>query len=107
MRYYDMYPPYVPVAQRRAKAEQKLKQLRKKNPNIKPVIIEGRTLATTWWGKSWDKNLERYADYNYRLERGRSYRPPPISGRFTDTFRKHYRLGTGQQRPALQDHHQG
>jgi uncharacterized Zn finger protein len=73
MRYYDMYPPYVPVAQRRAKAEQKLKQLRKKNPNIKPVMIEGRTLATTWWGKSWNSNLERYADYSNRIGRGRSY----------------------------------
>ena len=73
MRYYDMYPPYVPVAQRRAKAERKLKQLRKKNPNIKPVIVEGRTLATTWWGKSWNSNLERYADYDNRIGRGRSY----------------------------------
>lgn len=73
MRYYDMYPPYVPVAQRRAKAERKLQQLRKKNPNIKPVIIEGRTLATTWWGKSWNSNLERYADYSNRIGRGRSY----------------------------------
>ncbi len=73
MRYYDEYPPYVPVAERRAKAERKIKQLRKKNPKIKPVFIEGRALATTWWGKSWNKNLERYADYNYRLERGRSY----------------------------------
>ncbi len=70
---YDMYPPYVPVAKRRANAERKIRQLRKKNPKIKPVIIEGRALATTWWGKSWNKNLERYADYNYRLERGRSY----------------------------------
>lgn len=73
MQDYDMYPPYVPVAERRAKAERKIKQLRKKNPHIKPVIIEGRALATSWWGKSWNKNLERYADYNYRLERGRSY----------------------------------
>ena len=73
MQDYDMYPPYVSVAERRAKAEQKIRQLRKKNPKIKPVIIEGRALATTWWGKSWNQNLERYADYNYRLERGRSY----------------------------------
>ncbi len=73
MRYYDMYPPYVPVVERRAKAERKLQQLRKKNPNIKPVIIEGRTLAKTWWGKSWNSNLERYADYSNRIGRGRSY----------------------------------
>ena len=73
MQDYDMYPPYVPVAERRAKAERKIRQLRKKNPKIKPVIIEGRTLATTWWGQSWNKNLERYADYSNRISRGRSY----------------------------------
>jgi uncharacterized Zn finger protein len=37
------------------------------------VILEGRSLATTWWGKSWNTNLERYADYTNRIERGRSY----------------------------------
>ena len=74
MRYYDdYYPPYVPVAERRAKAEKKLQQMRKKQPGIKPVIITGNSLATTWWGKSWNSNLERYADYSNRIGRGRSY----------------------------------
>ena len=74
MRYYDdYYPPYVPVAERRAKAEKKLQQLRKKQPDIKPVIIAGNSLAMTWWGKSWNSNLERYADYSNRIDRGRSY----------------------------------
>ena len=73
MRYDDYYPPYVPVAERRAKAEKKLQQLRKKHPYIKPVIIAGKSLATTWWGKSWNSNLERYADYRNRIDRGRSY----------------------------------
>jgi len=27
----------------------------------------------TWWGKSWNLNLERYADYSNRIGRGRSY----------------------------------
>ena len=72
MAYFD-YPEYVPVRVRRAKAEKKLRQLRKKNPRITPVSVEGRSLATTWWGKSWNKNLERYADYHNRIERGRSY----------------------------------
>ena len=73
MRFYDGYPPYVPVGERRAKAEKKLQLLRKKHPNIKPVIIAGNALATTWWGKSWNSNLERYADYSNRIGRGRSY----------------------------------
>ena len=72
-RYYYGFPPYVSVAQKRAKAEKKLKALRKKNPGIAPVVIEGRSIASTWWGKSWNQNLERYADYSNRIGRGRSY----------------------------------
>ncbi len=72
MSYWN-YPRYVSVAEKKAKAEKKLKKLRKKMPDIKPVIIQGRTLARTWWGNSWNKNLERYADYSNRIGRGRSY----------------------------------
>jgi len=67
------YPRYVSVGEKKAKAAKKIKQLRKKNPDIRPVIIEGRAIATTWWGKSWNVNLERYADYKNRIGRGRSY----------------------------------
>lgn len=73
MRYYEAFPPYVPVAQRRAKAEKQLRQMQKKNPRLKPVILTGTSLASTWWGKSWNSNLERYADYSNRIGRGRSY----------------------------------
>jgi len=67
------YPKYVTVAEKKAKAEKKLKQLRKKMPGIEPVILAGNTLARTWWGKSWNRNLERYADYSNRIDRGKSY----------------------------------
>ena len=67
------YQPYVSVAQKKAKAKKKLAQLRKKNPDIQPVTIEGMALAKTWWGKAWNKNMESYADYAYRIDRGRSY----------------------------------
>ena len=70
---YWGYPRYVSVAEKKAKAAKKLKQLKKKMPDIKPVVIEGTALARTWWGKSWNKNLERYADYTNRIGRGRSY----------------------------------
>ncbi len=40
---------------------------------IAPVAIEGRTIARSFWGKSWCANLERYSDYENRLPRGRSY----------------------------------
>jgi uncharacterized Zn finger protein len=67
------YPKYVTAAEKKAKAEKKLKQLRKKMPGIEPVILDGSTLARTWWGKSWNRNLERYADYSNRIGRGKSY----------------------------------
>lgn len=70
---YWQFPKYVTVAERKRKAEKKLKQLMKKNPRINPVMIDGRAIATTWWGKSWNKNLERYADFENRIGRGRSY----------------------------------
>lgn len=70
---WDYYPPYVTVAEKKAKAAKKLKQLKKKNPDIKPILLEGRTIARTWWGKSWNRNLEQYADYSNRIGRGRSY----------------------------------
>ncbi len=67
------YKPYVSVAQKEAKAAKKLEQLRKKNPDIMPVILKDGSLAKTWWGKAWNRNLERYADYANRIGRGRSY----------------------------------
>ena len=73
MNYYEHYPQYVTVAEKKAKAEKKIKQLRKKNPDLRPVILQGRALARTWWGKAWNKNLESYADYSNRIGRGRSY----------------------------------
>src|SRR3990167_6012664 len=67
------FPKYVTVAEKKAKAEKKLRQLKKKMAGIAPVVLEGSALARTWWGKSWNKNLERYADYSNRIGRGKSY----------------------------------
>ncbi len=59
--------------QQQHSAEKQLAKLLKKDPNIQPVVIEGNKIAKTWWGASWCKNLERYADYENRIGRGRSY----------------------------------
>ena len=72
MSYFE-WPDYVSVAERRRQAERKLAQLRKKGATPAPVKIEGRAIATSFWGKSWCQNLERYSDYASRLPRGRSY----------------------------------
>jgi uncharacterized Zn finger protein len=72
MSYWDYYP-YVTVAEKREKAARSLEKLRNKNRDINPVILNGRTIAATWWGKAWNGNLERYADFSNRIGRGRSY----------------------------------
>lgn len=65
--------PYVSVAERRRKAARQLEKLKKKGHPVSAVVIEGRTIAKTFWGKSWCENLERYSDYANRLPRGRTY----------------------------------
>src|SRR5436853_7554552 len=73
MSYYFAWRPYVSVAEKRRRSERKLKKLKKKGQSVAPVRIEGRTIATSFWGQSWCANLERYSDYENRLPRGRSY----------------------------------
>lgn len=74
--YYDDYygfKPYVSVGARRAQAARELAKLRKKGRKTSPVVIEGRTIAETFWGAAWCDNLERYSDFANRLPRGRTY----------------------------------
>ena len=70
---YYGWKPYVSVAARKRKAEQAAKRMSKSGAPLSPVTIDGRTIAATFWGKSWCDNLERYSDYENRLPRGRTY----------------------------------
>src|SRR6202167_984613 len=65
--------PYVSVAERRQKAGREVEKRKKKGQVVSPVIVEGRTIVKTFWGKAWCENLERYSDYANRLPRGRTY----------------------------------
>lgn len=66
--------PYVPVAQRRARAAREMNKLAKKTGAVaSPVILDGRKIASTFWGKAWCDNLEAYSDFANRLPRGRTY----------------------------------
>jgi uncharacterized Zn finger protein len=67
------WKPYVSVAERRRKAAREMDKRRKQGHPISPVIIEGRTIVKTFWGKAWCDNLERYSDFANRLPRGRTY----------------------------------
>jgi len=65
--------PRKSVAARRADAARAIKDAARRGQTMSPVAVTGRTIAHTFWGKSWCDNLERYRDFAYRLERGRSY----------------------------------
>ena len=73
MGYYKRWPEYVPVVQRKALAAQATQVMEKQGKKVNPIIIKGRTIAKTFWGKAWCDNLEVYSDYSNRLPRGRSY----------------------------------
>ncbi len=61
------------AAERRARAAREAVRLSKRGGGLSPVVVEGRTIAQTFWGKAWCENLESYQDFAYRLPRGRSY----------------------------------
>ncbi|MDI9638165.1 SWIM zinc finger family protein [Kamptonema cortianum] len=57
----------------RKKQLKKVAALIKKGHVVNPIVIEGRVIAKTFWGKAWCKHLETYSDYENRLPRGRTY----------------------------------
>jgi uncharacterized Zn finger protein len=67
------WKPYVPVANRRARARKHLEKLRRKGIDVQPVEIAGRTIASTFWGEAWCNHLEAFSDFANRLPRGRTY----------------------------------
>lgn len=71
--YNGGWPRYVSAGERRKKAARETAKLRKKGHALSPVVITGRKIAATFWGKAWCENLESYRDFENRLPRGRSY----------------------------------
>jgi hypothetical protein len=70
---YDEFPEYVSAAERRRRAARRLAELRREGRGPRPVRVEGREIATTFWGKAWCDHLATHADLASRLPRGRSY----------------------------------
>ncbi|MCQ2379920.1 MAG: SWIM zinc finger family protein [Victivallaceae bacterium] len=71
--YYNSFPPYVTVAEKKERNAKLAKRLAKGGKSLKPIVLAGRTIAKTFWGKAWCDNIESYNDYANRLPRGRSY----------------------------------
>ena len=70
---YGGFPEYVPVAERRAKALLQARKLEKKGRKLDPVKLDGKRIASSFWGKAWCTNIESCSDFSNRLPRGRTY----------------------------------
>jgi uncharacterized Zn finger protein len=70
---YFPWKPYVPAAARRQAADRTVAKMQKGGQMLSPVAARRGAIATSFWGKAWCRNLERYSDYSNRLPRGRTY----------------------------------
>ena len=73
MGFYGEWAPYVPVAERKQRAENLIAKRAKKGAPLSPVRLSARAIAQSFWGQAWCRNLESYSDFESRLPRGRSY----------------------------------
>lgn len=73
-KYWDEGNYQQPTASElKRRSEASRESARKKGKVLQPVVINGRQIAKSWWGKAWCDNLERYADFESRLDRGKRY----------------------------------
>jgi uncharacterized Zn finger protein len=72
-RFEDEFPEYVSAEERRRRAARRLAELRAQGHEPRPIRVDGRDIASTFWGKAWCEHLENHADFASRLPRGRSY----------------------------------
>lgn len=60
--------------EQQARLQRELERRRKQGAALIPVEVPKSTkLARQFWGQTWQRHLESYADYESRLPRGRSY----------------------------------
>lgn len=71
--YWDYERRPLSMTKLRATAARVARRMDKSRPARAPVLVEGRTIARSYWGKAWCRHLESFSDYDSRLGRGRSY----------------------------------
>lgn len=64
---------HTTVGELQAMAEKSAKKAQKAGQTLRPIAVTGRAIAKKWWGVAWCENLERYADYANRIDRGKRY----------------------------------
>lgn len=73
-RYWDTPAYSQPDAQKlQQNARATIKREHAKGKAMEPIEIKGRKIVSSWWGQAWCSNLEQYADFESRLDRGKRY----------------------------------
>lgn len=74
-RYWDTSENYSQpdTGKLQGNAKATVKREKAKGKTLNPIVIQGRKIVNSWWGQAWCDNLERYADFESRLERGKRY----------------------------------
>ena len=74
MGWGQQWAPYVSVSQKLNQAAKRAALVAKQQKReVQPVMIQGRLIAKTFWGKAWCDNLTAYQDFSNRLPRGATY----------------------------------
>ncbi len=56
--------------------QERAKDILADNPDFEPIKVTSKEICTSWWGKAWCKNLERYAYFEHgesRIKRGEKF----------------------------------
>ena len=69
--WYDQ--PQMNAAEKRAKAAREAEKLRRDGKPLQPIVVEGRQIARTFWGKAWCDHIEQLSDFESRLSKGKTY----------------------------------
>ncbi len=64
---------WFPSSHDRKRQQQAAAREAAKIKDASPVVIDGKVIAKTVWGKAWCELLEKYSDIDTRLPRGRTY----------------------------------
>ncbi|MGE0193462.1 MAG: hypothetical protein AB7T63_15640 [Planctomycetota bacterium] len=78
----------LPVASRRAQGQREVEARRKSGQKTLPVIVEGRHIARSFWGKAWCDNLERQGRSKKAATQGAGPKASATARRATTTARK-------------------
>ena len=63
--------PYFPAVIRHAKAHRQIEKMQQDGLVIQPVMLVGRDIADSFWGKGWCEHIESFRDYANKLSDGR------------------------------------